>query len=437
MKGGITAGRELVEFLRERAKLEEDNCKAQAKLANKLSPACAGSTCGTFTPLLMAFKVTSDKLSGIHNQWSCKLNDLLREVVKYNDEQAKKHKQIKEDESPTLEAVKSIQETTLLLQKAKDIYKQKCAEMEKLRRDNASSKDLEKAEAKFRKAQDDYKGLVDKYCTVRDDFERKMTLAAKHFQEVENAHLKQMREFVENYCQIVDNNNNMLGRVYQEFQIQLIDLSVENLLEQFTLTKHTGLEKPGKLSKYQLLTVLFLTLIVQFMFNFAVGDLRKLHEYCMLIVQCSFFVLDFMNDILYFLGSVEFDEEKISLTSATGPASDISAGSSNSSELKNISSSGATALPSTSSLAASGASTSGGASAGNNSSGNRKNSIGNRLGLQVASSMTSLIRSAELGGSVRNGSMKSSGGKANSRSLLNLFSINSNTVPCRQGKTNT
>ena len=62
-------------------------------------------------------------------------------------------------------------------------------------------------------AQDDYKSLVDKYCLVRDDFERKMTLAAKHFQEVENSHLKQMREFIESYCQIVDNNNNLLGRV--------------------------------------------------------------------------------------------------------------------------------------------------------------------------------------------------------------------------------
>jgi hypothetical protein len=40
-----------------------------------------------------------------------------------------------------------------MLHKAKEIYKQRCAEMEKLKRDNASSKDLEKAESKFRKAQ--------------------------------------------------------------------------------------------------------------------------------------------------------------------------------------------------------------------------------------------------------------------------------------------
>ena len=62
--------------------------------------------------------------------------------------------------------------------------------------------------------------VIFEYPLVRDDFERKMTLAAKHFQEVESAHLKQMREFIESYCQIVDNNNNLLGRVrFSKFYI--------------------------------------------------------------------------------------------------------------------------------------------------------------------------------------------------------------------------
>ena len=64
-------------------------------------------------------------------------------------------------------------------------------------------------------------------------------------QDIETSHLSQLRTHVETYCQIVDYNNNQLGRVYQDFQIQLTDLTVENLLEQFTLAKHTGLEKPG------------------------------------------------------------------------------------------------------------------------------------------------------------------------------------------------
>ena len=70
--------------------------------------------------------------------------------------------------------------------------------------------------------------------------------------------------------------------MYQEFQIQLTDLTVDNLLEQFTLAKHTGLEKPGKLhestfpplKKVPLIEPLFC------LFFDAVGDLREWNE-CM------------------------------------------------------------------------------------------------------------------------------------------------------------
>jgi hypothetical protein len=47
----------------------------------------------------------------------------------------------------------NFQDMTVSLQKIKETYKQRCLEMEKLKRDNASTKELEKSEAKFRKAQ--------------------------------------------------------------------------------------------------------------------------------------------------------------------------------------------------------------------------------------------------------------------------------------------
>lgn len=87
--------------------------------------------------------------------------------------------QVKEEESSTLEVVQSIQSITITLHKAKDMYVQKGVEFEKLRKDNASQRELEKAEAKFIKAQADYKGLVDKYTAIRNDFETKMTQACR------------------------------------------------------------------------------------------------------------------------------------------------------------------------------------------------------------------------------------------------------------------
>jgi hypothetical protein len=86
---------------------------------------------------------------------------------------------VKEEESGTLEAVQAIQSTTLTLQKAKDAYTQKGLEFDKLKKENASAKDLEKAEAKLKKAQEDYKNLVDKYSAIKEDFEKKMSLACK------------------------------------------------------------------------------------------------------------------------------------------------------------------------------------------------------------------------------------------------------------------
>lgn len=52
-------------------------------------------------------------------------------------------------------------------------------EFDKLKKENASPRDLEKAEVKLKKAQEDYKLLVEKYSAVKEDFEKKMSLACK------------------------------------------------------------------------------------------------------------------------------------------------------------------------------------------------------------------------------------------------------------------
>ena len=210
MKCGVIAAKELSEYLREMAKIQEDSSKAHLKMVKQLN---TSGPCGTVSPVLQSFKAATEKFAAIHNLWMIKLTDLMKEVNRYSDDLHRIHKKVKEDESPTSDAVKNIQETTVMLQKSKENYKQRCLEVEKLRREGASTKELEKSEVKFRKAQEEYKSLVDKYCGVRDEFEKKMTLAAKHFQVVEVEHLGKMREFVEMYCKIVDDNNNQWGRV--------------------------------------------------------------------------------------------------------------------------------------------------------------------------------------------------------------------------------
>merc|ERR1712142_730189 len=102
-------------------------------------------------------------------------------------------------------------------------------------KENPTPKELEKAEAKFRKAQEEYRNLCDKYSNIREDFEKKMISSCKHFQQQETIYLTQM----------VDSNHNDIGKVNLELEGHLVQNTVEKMLEQFVLQKNTGLIKPG------------------------------------------------------------------------------------------------------------------------------------------------------------------------------------------------
>ncbi|XP_025409516.1 F-BAR domain only protein 2 isoform X2 [Sipha flava] len=241
MKYGLIASKDLSDFLRERTNIEETCSKLLAKLSKQTSNSSAA---GTFNPLWILLRGSIEKLTTLHLQMVHKICELVKDVTKYTDELHKKHKTVKEEQSGTLDSVQAIQSTTLALQKAKDTYVQKGGELDKLRKDNASAKDIEKAELKLKKAQDDYKVLVDKYNAVKEEFEKKMTTACKIFQEVEESHLRQMKDFLNLYTELIETNHEEIGKVHFEFKKQCSELSVDKLLQQFVLTKCTGLEKP-------------------------------------------------------------------------------------------------------------------------------------------------------------------------------------------------
>ncbi|XP_015594431.1 F-BAR domain only protein 2 isoform X5 [Cephus cinctus] len=243
MKHGVVASKELAEFLRERSTIEENNYKLLSKVAKQASN--SSSSQGTFAPVWAALRGAAEKLAGLHLQMAQRVSDLIKDVSKYADELHKKHKAVKEEESSTLEVVQSIQGITITLQKAKDTCLQRGLELEKLKKDNASQRELEKAEVKFKKAQDDYKALVDKYTAVRNDFVSKMTQACKRFQDVEEAHLKHMKEFLNTYADVLQANHEQVGQVHIDFKRQCLDMTVDKLLEQFVQSKYTGFEKPG------------------------------------------------------------------------------------------------------------------------------------------------------------------------------------------------
>ncbi|XP_077290429.1 F-BAR domain only protein 2 [Arctopsyche grandis] len=242
MKFGLNASKEFSDFLRERSTIEETNCKLLAKLAKQAAGNCMQ---GTFAPVWAVFRSSAEKLSTLHQHMFHKVSELVKDVSRYADDLHKKHKSVKDSESSTLEVVLIMQNTKQSLQKAKDTYTAKALELEKLRKDNASTKDIEKAESKLKKLHEDYKLLADKYSIVKQEFERKMSLTCKHFQDVEEAHLKQMKQFIGTYIELIQNNHDLVGQVHVDFKHQCLEMTVDRLLEQFVVEKYNALEKPS------------------------------------------------------------------------------------------------------------------------------------------------------------------------------------------------
>lgn len=235
MKHGVTASKELTEYFKERSNLDEHNSKVLLKLAHKVGS--SGSS-GTFAPLLIILKASAERLSELHTQMVQKTADLVKSILKYADELHKKHKSVKEEESGTQDAVQQMKESTIAVQKAKDVYQSRLQEVEKLRKENGSAKEIEKAEAKLKKHQEEYRVLAEKHNPIKQEFERRMSVTCKvsdiirvskwllhshshakctcrlqRFQDIEEAHLKQMKEFIMLYIDIVQSNQDMVGQV--------------------------------------------------------------------------------------------------------------------------------------------------------------------------------------------------------------------------------
>ncbi|CAL8104816.1 unnamed protein product [Orchesella dallaii] len=241
MKYGLTATKELVDFLKERSSVEESYSKSLTKLAKVAANANPN---GSYSPYWQILKNSSEKLSTIHLQMTQKVQELVKDLTKYADDLQKKYKTVKEEEAGTLESVQQIQNSTAMTIKTKELFFQRAMELDKYQKDNASMREIEKAEVKAKKAQEEYKQWVEKHTVCREDYVQKMTAACKHFQDVESSHLTQMKEFINTYAEIMESNHQLIEQINSEFREECNRMTVEKLLEIFVRNKGTGSERP-------------------------------------------------------------------------------------------------------------------------------------------------------------------------------------------------
>nr|XP_020636859.1 F-BAR domain only protein 1 [Pogona vitticeps] len=252
MKHGQISVKELAEFVRERAAVEE----AYAKSMVKMSKVAGNSTqLGTFAPLWEVFRISSDKLALCHAELVKKLQDLIKEISRYGDEQLRAHKKSKDEVAGTLEAVQILQGAAQHLPKVKESFHSRYQELERLRREGASQKEIDKAEMKSQKAVETLRRAVEKYNAARNDFEQKMLDSAVRLQEVEESHLQHMKALISNYVHSVEDTHVQIGQVHEEFKQNMENIGVDTLLCNFAESKGTGCHPPGPLDFEELSTM--------------------------------------------------------------------------------------------------------------------------------------------------------------------------------------
>ncbi|KAM3719262.1 F-BAR domain only protein [Dirofilaria immitis] len=231
---------ELAQFIKERATYEEEWNKFLNKCIAKTNGLIASSA--MFSNAWLVTKNTMELLTEIQASFYITLQHLLKDVFKYHDDLVRSRKKMKEQD--VVDAVNLMQTTTTCLQKSKETYAQRVNELERLKKENATPKDISKAENKLNKSHDEYKGYVDKYGRVRADFEEKMIKATRLFQAHDQAFLLQMKAFMAVFARSLDESASATSQACALYRDSVDKLDIDDMLIKFVEVKGTGSDRP-------------------------------------------------------------------------------------------------------------------------------------------------------------------------------------------------
>ncbi|XP_065834482.1 F-BAR domain only protein 2-like isoform X2 [Oscarella lobularis] len=258
MKHGHNAAKDFIEFLRERATLEESYAKSLNK-QSKFGGVGAPST-GTFSPLWTVMRSSKERLGTVHAKLGHQFAELAKEVEKYSATQKDRHKLMKEELNPTLEALQALETSQGAVAKSRKSYLTSCHELEEARetfvkaqKEGHKAKEIEKLEARMKKvdanvnaAEVDYKTMVMRQESACKDFETKMIIACERLQDLEDHHLQKMHLFVSKYLDLEEEKDKEIQDAVKIVRIQTLEQTVSKLLADFIRTKKTGKERPAR-----------------------------------------------------------------------------------------------------------------------------------------------------------------------------------------------
>jgi hypothetical protein len=256
-KAGVSASRELNEFLKERITVEDGYVRGLAKLSKNVA-AVRSTSLGSLIPLWHAVHAMCENLAATHIQFIQLLQDLSREVSEYHISQKDKMKaNLKGEIDDAGDSLRLLETQEAALQRAKKLYTQSVEQyvkqqkkMEKAKGD-ANLKNKAQVEGRLKQAENwmetmkvDYKMAVETHTRQFMGFQANMLEACQKFGSLEEEHLAQMITFVMKMSEAQENVHILIGKAHQKLHAQMESNSVEKMLCGFVETRGTGQEKP-------------------------------------------------------------------------------------------------------------------------------------------------------------------------------------------------
>jgi hypothetical protein len=259
LRNSLTNVRELEIFIRECANCEDQYVKQLTKISAQLNKFSTGTMLSSVwhNVVLELNKHTS----WAHLHFVNSLYGLIKEVQTYQNNLRKKKRKIRENEIKTAQSIENFRTARQQLAKARDQYHQ--LSVEKL---SASSIDTsasnnnnntnsntnntspttpsifsilrQSADKRFQSALDEYRQAIERHNQTKAEFEQRYVDSCNSFQFHEEAHLAQMRTFLNTYVQLVNQLNLAREKCFSDYNSKLNGVySVDMLIQQFIVNK--------------------------------------------------------------------------------------------------------------------------------------------------------------------------------------------------------
>ncbi|XP_070579410.1 growth arrest-specific protein 7-like [Ptychodera flava] len=237
---GKTLSKEMAEFLKERAAIEDTYAKNLQKLS--LSQLGAREE-GTLSLAWKRIKHSLSEEAEIHQQFAAKLREELEKPLMAYKDSLKK--EIKKMEQQMTDERKQLASKMQVIDKGKQKLDEKRKDMEfKQTSPQASKADVEKAKKKTIQAGEDLNKAVDVYNTMQDQWFQDMITLTLELEKMELNRINMVKKHYDKYHQLRNERDTQSQKILQSVQNVIDQIDANKDSEDYVKTHTTGSLRP-------------------------------------------------------------------------------------------------------------------------------------------------------------------------------------------------